>query len=222
MDERKKKFNENFYVFLRNAQPLAFLASFSMVLAVFAFPNTAFASVYSNAAIASTMFIVSFVCGLLSQFLIVREEEEGYKEPYSLFELIRYGTYFFLAVGVIYLLLIAVEFGKSLPPIFNTVAAWSWLFTAALTAGIAKQTLKSIIKKEQKPKFIALFVICISLCYSVTGFIIGFNWLLSSFIKFQLDVAYLTYFNIVIVGIFAGVIFIWSRIIIRKRNKSTS
>lgn len=128
MDEKVKESNKIFHEFLKNSQPLAFLASFSMIIAVFAFSNKEFGSIYTNAVLAASMFTVSFVCSYLSQVFVHREEKEGYDKPFSLFESIRYGTYFFFGIGVIYLILIVNEFAKSLPQIPSIVSGWIWLF----------------------------------------------------------------------------------------------
>jgi len=118
-----KDLESTFYEYLRDAQPLAFLASFSIVIAVFAFPNQKFNSVFEFAASASAMFLISFVVSLIGRMAHYRETiEKSFGTTYT--ELTRYGTFFFFGMGVFYLILILLEFSKTLSSISLIASGW--------------------------------------------------------------------------------------------------
>ncbi|AJW71746.1 hypothetical protein [Nitrosopumilus adriaticus] len=119
--------NNQFYDFLKKSQPLAFLGSFSMLIAVFAEPNDGMEAVYQNAAMASFVFIFSFIFSLLSQFAIQSEEKEGI-EPTFIPEFLRYGTYALLGIGILYLVLTILEFKENFPALDGIIVGWVSLF----------------------------------------------------------------------------------------------
>lgn len=106
--------DERFYDALKNAQPIVFLASFAMIIAVFSSSNEEIAGVYNNSVLASIMFLVSFGFSLYDQ-LFRREDDDIW---------LRGGKYFFFIIGVLYLAIIAFEFSKPLPQTFVIILYW--------------------------------------------------------------------------------------------------
>jgi len=156
--------NEKFYDFLKRSQPIAFLASFSMLIAVFAFPNEGLETVYQNAAMAAFMFVFSFIFSLLSQLAIYSEKKEEI-EPTFIPEIIKYGTYFFLILGIAYLVLIVLEFKESFPALPEIVRGWGTLFIGVASLFFVKAFFLSIKKpKNFIPILFRIFGV-------VTGFI---------------------------------------------------
>ncbi len=149
MDIKKKQFNQNFYDFLKNAQPLAFLASFSMIITVFSYPQEDLESIYQNAAMAASLFVISFVFSMMSQFLIIKEESEK-NEPSFYPELIRYGTYFFFAIGSVYLILIVVEFGKNFESLFVIFISWISLFVGVSFLAMTVKHIYALTKVKEE------------------------------------------------------------------------
>lgn len=131
MDELQKP---SFYEALKNAQPLAFLASFSMVIGILAFSNNDLISIRQDAIVAGFMFIFSFVMSLISQLF-------G-RHNYGLNQLAKYTIYFFLAVGIFHWLLIAITFSSEILKIPKLLGAWIFfllgggIFVRAYTAKI--------------------------------------------------------------------------------------
>jgi len=159
-----EEINQNFYDFLKKSQPIAFLASFSMLIAVFAFPNEGLQLVYQNAAMAAFMFVLAFVFSLLSQLAIYSEKKDG-MEPTFIPELIRYGTYFFLIIGIAYLVLIVLEFKESFPALPEIVVGWASLFIGVAALFFVKNFYSAIKKSKD---FVVLLVRMFSL---MTGII---------------------------------------------------
>lgn len=215
MDEKIKESNKNFHEFLRNSQPLAFLASFSMIIAVFAFPNKEFEIVYTNATLSASMFIISFVSSYLSQFLVHREEQEGYKEPFPMFESIRYGSYFFFAVGVIYLILIVVEFAKNLDQIPNIIIGWVWLFAGISLLIAIIRNMKSL-KKQSKTFIIDVSFVIISAIASVSSLGVAANNLFKGFLMMDLGLSFFTYIALVGMVFMVMIVFVF-KIILKIR-----
>lgn len=113
------KSDSNFYEILRNSQPLAFLASFAIVIAAFTYQNKDLPNVHVNAVIASIMFFASFI-------LAMADQARRSKDPVSS---VTFGKYFFLAIGILYLIFVSVDFAKSIPQITSIVSGW---FTIAM------------------------------------------------------------------------------------------
>lgn len=114
-----------FHKSLNNAQPIAFLASLSIVIAAFTFSNEELQSVSTYAVVAGFMFLFSFIASLGNQINLVKQDDDNY-EYYE--KISRYGSYAFLSIGIGYLLLLAYEFGKSLPEIYLLTSGYVMFF----------------------------------------------------------------------------------------------
>ena len=111
--------DEKFYIALRNAQPLAFLASISIAIAAFIHSTTQpIGQTFDYAIIAGSMFLFSFIASLVYQVIRINEEFTQY---------VRWSQYFFLALGIVYLLLILLNFSQSIPQIIELVLGWVFL-----------------------------------------------------------------------------------------------
>ncbi|CDI04949.1 cupredoxin domain-containing protein [Candidatus Nitrosotenuis uzonensis] len=146
--EDVKNIENKFYEFLRDAQPLAFLASFSMIIAVFAFPNDRFNSVFEFAAIASAMFLVSFIVSLIGRIALFGESlEKSDRSTYT--DLARYGTFFFFGIGIIYLILILLEFSKTISSSITSISiGWVPLFMGIAIFLSVRKGIKDSIKND--------------------------------------------------------------------------
>ena len=128
-----------FYNALKNAQPLAFLASFSIIIGIIAYGNDEISKIHQDAIIAGVMFILSFIMSLLFQLF-----------PQSgLSSLARYTKYFFVAVGIFHLLYIVVTFGADIDKIPIFVAGWLFFALGIVTflRGYARQ--KTLLMKKK-------------------------------------------------------------------------
>lgn len=217
MDEPVKKFDELFYDFLRKSQPLAFLASFSMIIAVFAHSNKDIPTpVYNDAATASMMFIISFITSMLSQ--LAHENDVRNKEPFSpaASEALRYGTYFFFGIGVIYLLFIANEFGKSSLPIPQIVFGWFKLFVSITMIVLMRLVVVKYRENKEKPFIVGVLIAMLAII-SIPTFLLGMTDVFGAFINFHIDENIQHYLNMVaivpIIPLFL-VVLIW-----RKKKK---
>ncbi len=136
MDEIKNKdFDEKFYESLRKSQPIAFLASLSMVIAAFTHSNNDTVGVYNSAVLATIMFLLSFAFSLFDQLFPKNPKEDNTWRTG--------GKYFFFAFGILFLGLVAYEFGKPLPQA-STIAVY-WI---AIAVGIS--FLITVIKEIGK------------------------------------------------------------------------
>ena len=126
----KDSIDSRFYVMLRNSQPLAFLASFAIVIAAFTFSNTSLPKVHENSVIAAVMFLISFSLSMCDQ--------TSKKQVTS----IQYGKYFFFGSGMLYLVFVAMDFAKSLPQISDIVLGW-------LTMAVGVSSIPSMIKRTE-------------------------------------------------------------------------
>jgi hypothetical protein len=132
----------SFLEIIRNSQPLVFLASLAFVIAALILRNNQDELIiYDYAVVAALMFIFSFISSILQQL------------PFSGYESVRpyvsFTTYFFLAIGIINLLLIAYELGKGHSQIFLFVTAWSFLLPGIIAIYIIIMFL-NIIRKGKK------------------------------------------------------------------------
>lgn len=123
----------SFYEALRNAHPIAVIASVSMVIAAFSFRNDDLAGMSNNAMIAAAMFLISFTASLLDQLVPTKNNEKV--------EMIHWGRLFFFGIGVLYLILIVWEFGKFIPQIGNIVIGW-------IIIAIGLSSLSTIFSKK--------------------------------------------------------------------------
>jgi len=172
MSENNIKQPPDFFRIIRNAQPIAFLASLCLIIATFSFTN--FQAVYSNAVIAAFSFIFSFIFSTLIQLKWVQEDKFFIRATRS-------GAYFFLGVGVLYLLLIAVEFGKTLPQMFSLIQGW-W---STFIGGALFYPVYFMLKKIETKRGADLYyeaTLAILTALGATGiFIMGVNALTETF-----------------------------------------
>jgi len=128
-----------FYDALKNAQPLAFLASFSIIIGIISFSNIELSKIHQDAIIAGVMFILSFIMSLLFQLF----------SKSGLADLAKYTKYFFLAVGIFHLLHIVTTFGSLIDKIPIFVAGWLFFVLGAVTfiQGYTRQ--KTVLMKKK-------------------------------------------------------------------------
>ena len=170
--------NNRFYESLKKSQPIDFLASFSMITAVFSVTNLP--AIYTNAVMATIMFLISFVLSFIDQLF-------PHKDPSLADDVIRYGKFFFLAIGILYLISIAFEFAKDLPEIRTIFYGWiiigiGFSFLSPVVARIGKYKSKDYPDKRK-------FNLLIYLGYvSGAGFILaGAVYILNTFVKNKLS-----------------------------------
>jgi len=205
-----KKFDDLFYEFLRKSQPLAFLASFSMIIAVFAHSNKDIPiPVYNDAATASMMFIISFITSMLGQLTAENDVRNKELYPSTISEAFRYGTYFLFGIGVIYLLLVASEFSKLSLPIPQIVFGWFKLSVGIMTAAVIRLVIKRYREKNYSGLFTGFSIVGL-LGFSIPSILLGAADVSGAFIPFTIDQNvqhYLTYTLYVSIGlIISGVI----------------
>src|ERR1700687_5401102 len=164
----------SFYECLKNAQPLAFLASLSIVIAAFTYTNIKVPNVYVDAVIASFAFLFSFIFSLISQLykpeVIIFDLQKGEDKYSNIFVdyflgFCRYGVYFFLIIGIIYLLLVAFEFSKTHLQLYSILFAWAEFFVGTMTLALGVKALTFIKRLEVKP----INIIIISIVGTVIG-----------------------------------------------------
>lgn len=215
------------YDALKNSQPIAFLASLAIVIAAFTSSNDKLSSVYIDASIASFTFIFSFICSLAYQIqpklesplidITASEPNSTYSSNREiLFAFARYGTYFFLIIGIAYLLLIAYEFGKSHVQLHNIVIGWLQVFFAFVV--IVAIFRLSKVKRDTNFK-IAKFTKITLVVLVATGVAFGINGavnVLGGFIDVQ---QYSTYLSPLMGIMFIGIILIAYDDFVRKRKR---
>ncbi len=211
VDEKETKIPLDFFGALRNAQPIAFLASLSLIIATFTFTN--FPNVYSNAIIASFMFIFSFVLSILIQIKIVKERLSA-NEPF--WTLIRVGTYFFLAMGIIYLILIAVEFGKLQQQIFLLTKGWYWAFFGVFIIYTASQTIKKLNNLHGYDFTIDAALSIVAVLFGIDMSVMGLNALFHSFLGVEpLPMSKFTIFTAMVLAVL-----VYIKLVLRRKKKS--
>jgi hypothetical protein len=133
-------FSESFFA-LKKAEPLAILASLSLVISVFTFDHrTDFGNIYNYSVVSTFMFLFAFMCAIIPKG----------KTKKSILSDMLYtsGTFFFLAVGLIYLVLIAVEFGKENAQIISLAASWFLSFIGGASFYAAYKIYHEEIKNK--------------------------------------------------------------------------
>lgn len=146
---------DDFYTALRDSQPLAFLASLSIAIAVLS--GNKIAEIHNHAIIAGSMFIFSFIISMFSKTVVMSEGE--------LKQYVNWTRNFFLIIGIGYLTLTVLDFSKDLPQIIRFIFAW--MFLAGALSFILP--MKDIVKKskkehggklasEEKPRFIVVSI----------------------------------------------------------------
>jgi hypothetical protein len=125
-----------FLKLLKQAEPVAVLASLSLVITVFTFENQdTFQTVYNYSVVSTFMFIFAFVAAVVRNLRIISSERF-----YS--GLATFAFYFFLGIGIIHILLIAVEFGKQHLQIYSFVYGWVFSVIGGMGAIGSTKTLK--------------------------------------------------------------------------------
>lgn len=162
--------NQDFYCALKNSQPLAFLCSLSIVIAIFATPEK-YSGIHTDAVIASFMFIFSFISSLCYQLIFVKEGE--------LRQYVRWTVYFFLIIGIIQLVRIAGGFSSTIPQIMSFVIGWMFLAISLAWIIPFRNLIKQLrlehgkIPNDEKPR---LIIICIAMIFLL--FVSG--WMLAT------------------------------------------
>lgn len=129
--------DDKFYEALKNSQPLAFLASISIGIAVLIHSTSQqLPTIYNYAIIAGAMFLASFIASLAFQLLLVTNESK---------QMARWSQYVFLMLGIFYLVLIMLNFSQTIPQIIELVFGWV-LFGLGISFII---TLKKEMEKEK-------------------------------------------------------------------------
>lgn len=137
---------------LKQAEPMAVLASLSIVISVFTFDKQGdFQNIYNYSTTATFMFILSFIFSTLSNLLYIRGSNAEFEQIRMI--LMKLGAYFFLSIGVLYFVLIAYEFGLKDSKIFDFVKAFVFLFFLASNVimykwSIRKKSLFFVGKKK--------------------------------------------------------------------------
>lgn len=211
----KQDLEQTFYTFLKDAQPIAFLASFSMIIAVFAFPNVQFNSIYKYAAIASSMFLISFVFSLISRVAIVREKEENVERSYYT-NFTRYGTFFFLSVGFVNLGLIVVEFSNSVQSIKFWIWGWLSLFLGLIILYYRWNPASAILKKKNFRSLDSLLTIS-AILFAGSNILNGVDNLSRAFFNFKLLAGMFETWHVVFFAISAILVIIF----LVSQNKKT-
>jgi len=176
--------DNRFYEALKKSHPIAFLTSLSMLTTVFSATNLP--AIYNNMVMATMMFLISLVLSLMDQFF------PG-KDPSLSTDIVRYGKFFFLAIGILYLISIAFEFAKDLPEISTMFFGWiiigvGFSFVSPVVTRIGKFRSKDY---PDKRKFRLLIYIGYG---SGAGFIIaGIMYILNAFAKNKLSNEVLLY-----------------------------
>lgn len=112
--------NSDFYDALKKAQPLAFLASFSLIIGIISSVNdSSLPDIQSDAIIAGFMFIFAFITAMINQV---------FKESVSIEKFTRLSQYFFFVIGIIYFLFIALKFSETILQIPTIFVGWFIIF----------------------------------------------------------------------------------------------
>ena len=198
----EKDLSNLFYNSLKNSQPIAFLASLSMVIAVFAHNNIP--SVYSSAIFATVMFVISFCISLWDQMYL---KENPRNEAFY------YGKIFFFGFGVFYLIKIALDFSKDTSEIGHIVLGWSLI---AVSLGFYRPIVQKIGKfiPENYPVKNYKIIQTIGFLASSSFLIIAIPYVLPSIVDVKFDANLVTYCTII--GFSLVLLFIVEIILIKK------
>jgi len=117
----KSSENPDFYDALKKAQPLAFLASFSLIIGIISSSDTSTSipDIQSDAILAGFMFIFSFITAVVSQIT---------KKSVLISRFTRFSQYFFFTIGIIYFLFVALKFSETLLQIPTIFTGWLIIF----------------------------------------------------------------------------------------------
>jgi hypothetical protein len=115
---------------LKRAEPLGFLASLSLVISAFSFEGLGnLYKIYDYSVVSAFMFIFSFLFSIVTDCFISTKISQRYpilRIPILriLQAILNYGIYFFLIIGILFLILIAYQFGQAQPQIFTITNAF--------------------------------------------------------------------------------------------------
>ena len=105
---------------LKRSEPIIILASLSLAIAAFTFQKrevVLIQAIYNFSVISGFMFIFSFVCSIIDYLLKTTSRLQDVRNSFF-GQIPILATYFFLAVGIIFLIAIAYQFGQEQPQIF--------------------------------------------------------------------------------------------------------
>ena len=142
---------------LKKAEPLGFLASLSLVISAFTFDGVGnIYKIYSYSVVSAFMFIFSFVFSISNQYFKSVESYYlaiGLEEPaitIILRVVTHFGIYFFLSIGVIFLILIAYQFAQSQTQISIITGAFFGVFVFSMGTYESIKKLKGAIEQRGK------------------------------------------------------------------------
>ncbi len=187
------KYSIKFYEGLKNSQPLAFLASFSIIIGILTWENSSLPNVHKYAIIAGLSFIFSFVMSLSSQY---------FGDLWHSFrKFANWCKFLFLGIGIVHFILIAGEFGKPIPEL------WSIIFgIVALSLGGGLFIPLTTIKKRFQKNIFTRLQNQIILPFVGAGFLfVGGTLILNSFwnLSSYFNQVFLLWISIVGLGVFS-------------------
>ena len=134
---------------LKHSEPLAFLASLSLIIVAFIFPERLhLVAIYNDSLISGFMFIISFVFSIV--YRLYKYVPQRYQYPIAN-KFLGFGVYFFLGVGIFFLLLVAYEFGKEQTQIFALVKIFFLLFVGVFLVYIIVMDIRKAIERHTRP-----------------------------------------------------------------------
>ena len=143
------------------------------------------------------MFLFAFLFSILIQYFYTRNETRFIEKS------LRYGMYFFLAIGLIYLGLIGVEFAKTYSQIYLSTGAWLMLTLGILFSYGARAYKSESTQKGTKLSYFFYPAVAASALF----FIMTSIFLTESFLIIQLKSLQL-YTTVAVLGILSVVGFI--------------
>ncbi|HKG87448.1 MAG TPA: hypothetical protein VKA95_03915 [Nitrososphaeraceae archaeon] len=140
---------------LKKAEPLGFLASLSLVISTFTFDGVGnIYKIYSYSVVSAFMFIFSFVSSIFNQYFMSVESNNSIIS--SMRVVTNFGIYFFLIIGLIFLSLIAYQFGQSQTQISIITGAFFGSFVFIMGIWVLVKRLKKAIEQRGKISFSAM------------------------------------------------------------------
>ena len=132
---------------LKKAEPLGFLASLSLVISTFTFGGEGnIYRIYSYSVVSAFMFIFSFVSSIFNQYL---KSVESNNPIINIMQAVtNFGKCFFLVIGLISLILIAIQFGQSQPQISTITGSFLGSFICIMLIWVFLERLKKAIEQR--------------------------------------------------------------------------
>ena len=153
--------DKKFYDALKNAQPLAFLASVSIGIAVLihAIPTPQLPVGIDNYAIsAGSYFLFSFIVSLVYQIV---------EFPKRTKQFLRWTKHFLLVIGILFLLLIVLTFSIKIPQIVTLPMGWVFLAMGIYMIIDLKKEWKSIKKDKFRIGMVIFLFFIVFLMWAV-------------------------------------------------------